>query len=217
MNDTISFFDLDHTLLRVNCSFHFGLYLYRKKMIGLSSLFQLVRYYLLHKGGFLGINEIHEKSFESLFRGSLSHEFRDHGKAFVDLSYDRLINLRLVESLFDKQSRGERVVILSSSPDFLVEAFAERFGVSSCFATIYQTDDAGRYCDIQRVLEGGEKSKLVKQIIAEEGISFENTFGYSDSHHDLEFLESVAVPIAVNPNRMLRKICEERDWQVFAG
>ena len=38
---------------------------------------------------------------------------------------------------------------------------------------------------------------------------------YSDSHTDLPFLEAVGNPVAVNPDRELRRIAEERGWPVL--
>lgn len=217
MDRNVSFFDLDHTLLQANCSFHFGLYLYKKNIVGATSLFQLFWFYFLHKCGQLDIYGIHKRSFDSLFRGRKSKEFREHGEDFVEESYHRLINLAVLDLLLEKQEQGERVLILSSSPDFLVEAFAKKMGVLECFSTIYQTDSDGLYHQIDKVLEGNEKSKLVKQMTEDQQIPHANTTGYSDSHHDLPFLESVAVPIAVNPNRTLRKVCKKRGWDVFLG
>jgi phosphoserine phosphatase len=38
---------------------------------------------------------------------------------------------------------------------------------------------------------------------------------YSDSHTDLPFLEAVGHPVAVNPDRKLRRIASQRGWPVL--
>jgi phosphoserine phosphatase len=38
---------------------------------------------------------------------------------------------------------------------------------------------------------------------------------YSDSHTDLPFLEAVGHPVAVNPDRALRRTPTERSWPVL--
>lgn len=106
-------------------------------------------------------------------------------------------------------------MILSSSPDFLVEAFANKMGVA-WEATVYGTDQQGRYSSIKKILEGLEKSKLVKRIIAERGISSQHTSAYTDSYHDLLLLEEVAEPVAVNPSLKLRRICNSRGWKILS-
>ncbi|MEM1283396.1 MAG: HAD-IB family hydrolase [Chlamydiota bacterium] len=215
MDVKFSFFDLDHTLLRVNCSFHFGLYLHRKKLIGIRSICQLFWYYFLHKCGRINIYEIHTKSFESLFRGASKKDFEKYGDSFVEECFERLINYRVLAVLYDAQRRGRRVMILSSSPEFLVKPIARKLGVTDVYSTIYQTNEAGMYHTIEKVLEGKEKAKIVKQILLSENISDQDSAAYSDSHHDLLFLESVSVPIAVNPTKPLLKICRDRGWEVL--
>ena len=47
------------------------------------------------------------------------------------------------------------------------------------------------------------------------GIDVGASTAYSDSHTDLPFLEAVGRPVAVNPDRELRRIAEERGWPVL--
>jgi HAD superfamily hydrolase (TIGR01490 family) len=215
MKERIAFFDLDHTLLNVNSSFRFGVYLYRKKIINLQCLTSLLWYYFMHKCGRLDIYGIHKKSFESLFRNRLQSEFQEYAGEFVDECYSGLINQHVFDLMLRKRDVGEQVMILSSSPDFIVGAFAKRMGIELWEATIYQTNAEGRYHFIERVLEGSEKSKLVNEVSSANGISYENTSAYSDSHHDLAFLKSVANPVAVNPNSKLKKISLHNGWDIL--
>ena len=46
------------------------------------------------------------------------------------------------------------------------------------------------------------------------GINLSRSYAYSDSITDLPMLEIVGEPVAVNPDKDLRKIAEERDWQI---
>jgi hypothetical protein len=46
------------------------------------------------------------------------------------------------------------------------------------------------------------------------GIDLSRSFAYSDSATDLPMLEAVGNPVAVNADKELRKIAEERDWQI---
>lgn len=211
----VAFFDLDHTLLNVNSSFRFGIYLYREKVINLSCLANLLWNYFLHKCGRLDIYGIHEKSFKSLFCSREKNEFQYHAKRFVDEVYACLINNEVLSLLHLKKQKGDKVVILSSSPDFLVECFAEKMGVDGWRATVYQANNVGKYVSIDCVLEGKEKAKLVNEISVSYQIPKNLTSGYSDSHHDLDFLRSVAQPVAVNPNKILRRISINEGWDIL--
>ena len=42
----------------------------------------------------------------------------------------------------------------------------------------------------------------------------EGSWFYSDSHNDLPLLETVAHPVAVDPDPQLRATAEQRGWQI---
>ena len=46
------------------------------------------------------------------------------------------------------------------------------------------------------------------------GIDLEHSYAYGDSYADKEFLESVGHPVAVNPDRRLKKLAESRGWPI---
>ena len=50
---------------------------------------------------------------------------------------------------------------------------------------------------------------------SERGFDLAVSTAYSDSHTDLPFLEAVGNPVAVNPDRELRRIAAERGWPVL--
>ena len=54
------------------------------------------------------------------------------------------------------------------------------------------------------------------RVLAErEGYDLAECTAYSDSHTDLPFLEVVGHPVAVNPDRRLRRIAQERGWPIL--
>jgi phosphoserine phosphatase len=55
----------------------------------------------------------------------------------------------------------------------------------------------------------------VRELAAREGIDLARSTAYSDSHTDLPFLEAVGHPVAVNPDRELRRLAAERGWPVL--
>ena len=54
----------------------------------------------------------------------------------------------------------------------------------------------------------------MRELAEREGIDLAHSTAYSDSHTDLPFLEVVGKPVAVNPDRKLRSIAEERGWPI---
>ena len=65
------------------------------------------------------------------------------------------------------------------------------------------------------LLDGVDAAPLAMyQLAARVGIDLSRSYAYSDSITDLPMLEAVGEPVAVNPDKDLRKIAEERDWQI---
>ncbi len=52
-------------------------------------------------------------------------------------------------------------------------------------------------------------------MAADAGIDLAESYAYGDSYSDREFLESVGHPVAVNPDRALRRLAASQDWQVL--
>jgi HAD superfamily hydrolase (TIGR01490 family) len=120
--------------------------------------------------------------------------------------------LRLVEQ---HHARGERVFIVSASLQEIVDAIAEDLGFDGALGTICEVKD-GRYTGRPvRSLHAGAKAEAVRELAEREGFDLTECTAYSDSHTDLPFLEAVGHPVAVNPDRALRRTATERSWPVL--
>jgi len=56
----------------------------------------------------------------------------------------------------------------------------------------------------------------VGRLARERGYSLPRSYAYSDSITDLPMLEIVGNPRAVNPDRALRKVAQQRGWPVLS-
>ena len=109
------------------------------------------------------------------------------------------------------RSEGRRIYIVSSSPEEVVRPLARHFGVSGVIATRAAIGEDGRYTgELEFYAYGEEKAEAVRGMAERTGIDLSRSFAYSDSATDLPLLEAVGNPVAVNPDRELRKAAEER-------
>jgi phosphoserine phosphatase len=113
------------------------------------------------------------------------------------------------------QHLGHYTLILSNSPSFLVSVFARCFGVDDWKATRYAIDHQENLSHIDVIFQGEEKAKYVNEIASQLHISKEDVTAYSDSYLDLPFLLTAGTPIAVNPDRKLKKYSESHSWTVL--
>lgn len=109
---------------------------------------------------------------------------------------------------------GDFVVVLSASPQPLVEVIASRLGAHRAVGTRPGVED-GRYTG---ELDGpfcygeGKLERLRSDVGS--GILGEAA-AYADSMSDLPVLDACREPVAVNPDRRLRALAELRRWPIL--
>jgi phosphoserine phosphatase len=75
---------------------------------------------------------------------------------------------------------------------------------------------SGRYTgEIELYLYGEQKALAARSVAAARGYRLADCRAYSDSITDLPLLEVVGHPTAVNPDRALRRVAEERGWPIL--
>jgi len=100
-----------------------------------------------------------------------------------------------------------------------VEAIADDLGFDGALGTICQVRDGCYTGRALRALHAEAKAACVRELAEREGFDLSACTAYSDSHTDLPFLDAVGNPVAVNPDRELRRVAQERGWPVleFSG
>ena len=211
-----AFFDLDKTIISKSSSLALTRPMYRAGLVSRSMLLrgayaQLV--YLL-----LGADEKKmDRAKEAMTALSKGWE----KEAVEELVRDVLIELidpyvyqEALDLMALHQALGRRVFIVSSSPEEVVKPLAEHFGVTDVIATRAAVDD-GKYTGaIERYVYAEGKAEAIRDTAAVVGIDLDNSYAYSDSITDLPMLECVGNPVAVNPDRDLRREAEKRSWQI---
>jgi len=110
---------------------------------------------------------------------------------------------------------GRRVFIVSSSPEEVVRPLARHFDVTDVIATRPAVSEDGRYTvELEFYCAGEAKGEAIRQTAEREGLDLAESHAYSDSITDLPMLEAVGHPVAVNPDRELRRAAEERGWKL---
>jgi HAD superfamily hydrolase (TIGR01490 family) len=110
---------------------------------------------------------------------------------------------------------GRRVYIVSAAPREIVEPLAHHVGASEAIATEAAVKDGKYTGDLLRYLDGAQKATAIREVAERHGISLERSWAYTDSATDVPMLEAVGHPVAVNPDRALRRIAQMRGWPVL--
>jgi HAD superfamily hydrolase (TIGR01490 family) len=113
------------------------------------------------------------------------------------------------------RAAGERVYIVSAALQEIVDALAAHLDFDGALGTVAEVEDGVYTGRSLRALHGEAKADAVRDVATRAGIDLAQSFAYSDSHTDLPFLELVGHPIAVNPDRELRRTARDRGWPVL--
>ena len=109
------------------------------------------------------------------------------------------------------RDRGEPVYIVSATLQEIVDAIADDLGFDGALGTVCEVVDGTYTGKAVRALHAENKAACIRDLDHDLAAST----AYSDSHTDLPFLEAVGHPVAVNPDRALRRIANERGWPIL--
>jgi HAD superfamily hydrolase (TIGR01490 family) len=211
-----AFFDLDKTLIATSSSLAMSRPLYRA---GLVSRAQLLRgaygqlAYVLMGADEARMERMRDRML-TLTRGW------EHGAVerlvadvIVDL-VDPYVYQEALDLLAEHRAAGRRLVIVSSSPEEIVRPLAGHLGVDEVLATRPRIVD-GRYVgELEFYCAGPGKAQAMREFAERDGIDLDGSYAYSDSITDLPMLKAVGHPVAVNPDRDLRREAEACGWEI---
>jgi HAD superfamily hydrolase (TIGR01490 family) len=110
---------------------------------------------------------------------------------------------------------GESSYLVSAALEEIVQAVAAEVGFAGAIGSRCGIVDGIYTGRVERALYGARKAKAVQELAAASEIDLAASTAYSDSYTDLAFLESVGRPVAVNPDRNLRRTALRRGWPVL--
>jgi HAD superfamily hydrolase (TIGR01490 family) len=113
------------------------------------------------------------------------------------------------------RERGEPAYIVSAALQEVVDVLAADLGFDGALGTLCEIEDGVYTGRGIRSLHGENKAAAVRELASAEGLDLGASTAYSDSHTDLPFLEAVGNPVAVNPDRELRRVASARGWPVL--
>lgn len=209
----IDFFDVDHTLTRRSSGTRFVGLAMRRKVLPLRLLLVMPWYSVMYKlglfkmrdyvDGFPYLRGIQQSTLEKIAEDSFESRLKG------DLFEEAVVLVR------QRRAEGRRVILATSSIDFIVAPLAAHLGVDGILATTLQFEDGactGRI--VGTPMFRREKKNRVLAYLAAEGVAASECSFYSDSIYDLPLLEEVGRPVAVNPDFRLRRIARGRGWPI---
>ena len=209
-----AFFDLDRTLLRRSSALALAGSFRERGVIGRRQLAKAAAWQLLFVARGASAEAVRRASEDGMMilKGFPVEELQELVAGAMEPVLKPLVYrdpLRLVER---HRTRGEPVYIVSATLQEIVDELARELGFHGAIGSTCEIADGAYTGRVLRPCHGAGKAAAVRELAERDGLDLAASTAYSDSHTDLAFLEVVGKPVAVNPDRRLRRIARERGW-----
>jgi len=213
-------FDLDDTLLPIDSDHAWGEFVTR---LGWVDAAEFARrndaFYAQYKAGTLDIHEYIAFASEPL-RAHTPAECEAAHRRFMAEVIAPVMRASARDLVRAHQDRGDLVVLVTATNDFITAPIAQAFGIADLLAVRLERGAGGtitgRIDGTPSYREG--KVTRVREWLAGQGADwsdFERISVYSDSVNDLPLLERATEPVATNPTPALRALAEQRGWRIL--
>lgn len=211
-----AFFDLDKTILAKSSSFAFARPFYKEGLIGRSDVVRsaYAQFVYLASGADHDQMETMREYMSKLVTGWNVDQVQQIVGETLDDIVDPMVFQEALELIAEHKAAGHDVIIISSSGTDIVEPIGVRLGADLAIGTQVAIEDGEYTGEILFYAYGEGKAEAMRSLAQERGYDLQQSFAYSDSHTDLPMLEAVGHPVAVNPDAELRRVANERAWQV---
>ncbi len=215
----LALFDLDHTLLPIDSDYAWGVF---TQTLGWTDprLFQQKNdaFYEHYKAGTLDIHDYVRFATDAVRLRGPDEAASAHARFMREVVGPELLPQSL-DLLRGHQRRGDEVVIVTATNEFVTRPIAQAFGVDELIAVELERGADGWITGEIRGVPSARDGKVIRveQWLAARGRDWadvETTF-YSDSFNDISLLERVDHPVATNPDARLRAIAKARGWRIL--
>lgn len=213
-----AFFDVDNTMMQGASIFHFARGLVARNFFTTKDL---VRFALLQvKFRIIGedpddTHTAREGALAFVEGRQVSQIVELGEEIYDDLMADKIYP-RSVELAKKHLDAGQRVWLVTATPQELAQIIARRLGLTGALGTV-AAEENGIYTGrlFGEMLHGPAKAAAVRALAAREGLDLRRCTAYSDSVNDVPMLSVVGTAVAVNPDAALRDVARERGWQIL--
>jgi HAD superfamily hydrolase (TIGR01490 family) len=168
----------------------------------------------------IGIDHYSRRRFNEYFY----REYRGMQKAWLEALSERLFAEEIRPKIYPgakalveaDRAAGFRLVLVSGGLDFDLGPVVRHFGFHHVISNrlVFENGVATGEMAPPLIAEDGKPAAL-RQLCVEYNVDTARSKAYSDSFSDLPMLEAVGMPVAVNPDRRLKRVALARGWRIM--
>lgn len=211
-----AFFDLDKTIIATSSAFAFGKEFMHNGLITPTEALQLS----LAKTSFMMAGQSSQQMDAT--RDQLAKMVTGWSVDEVEAIAQQTMHTVLTPAIYSEarelityhQAAGHEVIIISASARPLVQLIADELGVDQVVATELAAEDGKFTGEVLYYCKGPAKAESLDRLAESGRYDLSRSFAYSDSATDIPMLEKVGNPVAVNPDRAMKKHALEHGWDI---
>lgn len=211
-----AFFDLDKTIIATSSAFAFGREFMANGLISPAEAFQMS----LAKASYMLAGQSSQQmdttrdQLATMVAGWKVDEVREIARETMHNVVTPAIYAEARDLIARHAAAGHELIIVSASASVLVELIAQELGINRVVATKLEEDQGHFTGRILYYCKGPEKASALARIALEDNVDLSASFAYSDSATDIPMLELVGHPVAINPDRHLKRHALEQGWDI---
>ncbi len=211
----IAFFDLDRTVLHGNSAKLWVRAEFRRGALRKRDTLKAFAYLAAYRLGAANFEGALKQSIATL-QGTKESELAARSAGFYHREMKPLVRRDARSAIDDERSRGNRLVLLTSSSPYLAAPVMRELQLDDVVCTKLEVDLDGCFTGrpAGRVCFGSGKVALANDYARAHASALKDCAFYSDSFSDLPMLEAVGEPVVITPDPRLRRIATARGWPI---
>ena len=213
----LAIFDLDNTLIAGDSDHLWGEFLVENKLVDAEYFkqknYEFYQDYVERK---LDIYKYIEFSLSPLTQHSMAKLDELH-QQFMK-SHIKPIMLPKAKALIEShREKGDTLLVITATNRFVTAPIVEAFGIENLLAIEVEVVDGhytGKSFGVPSFKEG--KVTRLNDWLAENTLSLEGAYFYSDSHNDIPLLENVDHPVVVDGDDQLLEHAKTNNWKCIS-
>ena len=218
-NDSVAFFDLDHTVVDTNSSWLWVQHEVNSGRVGAHMILTAIYWFGRYALGYGAGAERAGAEAAETYKGVHSDKLRGDVETFFNEEMKHRIRPGCVPVLRAHKRRSQRVIMCTSTWQHPAETAAKMFGFETkaddVICSHMQVDEEGVLNGkLTKIAYGDEKYERTKEWAMKNNVDLKKCYFYTDSYSDVKLMENVGYPVAVNPDPRLLKHAESRGWEI---